>query len=249
MLNVHSEFHRIVPGADTAILMVHGIVGTPRHFDFLLEAIPENISVVNILLPGHGGTVQSFAKASMKQWKEKVESHMEQLCRTHHRVIVVAHSMGTLLTAEAAEKHPEVKGFLFINVPLRVWVAPKLIPSALRWSFGRLKPGHPTDEGLRVAASPQPDKHLWRYLSWIPRFLELLILCKQSRKRFEIVSTPSFAFQSYDDELVRRSTSRHLLKNSTIRHIMLQNCGHLAYPPEAQTQMREALISLLKTAK
>lgn len=246
---MHSEFHRIVPGAETAILMVHGIVGTPRHFDFLLEAIPENISVVNILLPGHGGTVQDFAKASMKQWKEKVENHMSALCRTHQRVIVVAHSMGTLLTAEAAEKHPKVKSFLFINVPLRVWVAPKLIPSALRWSFGCLIPGHPTDEGLRIAASVQPDKLLWRYLSWLPRFWELLVLCRQSRKRFETLTLPAFAFQSYDDELVRRSTSRHLLKNPAIGHIMLQNCGHLAYPPEAQKQMRDALTNLLETIK
>ena len=244
---MHSEYHRIVSGAETAILMVHGIVGTPRHFDFLLDAVPENVSVVNILLPGHGGTVQDFAKASMKKWKEKVETHMAELCCTHQRVIVVAHSMGTLLTAEAAQKHPEVKGFLFINVPLRVWVAPKLTPSALRWSFGKLIPGHPTDDGLRAAASAQPDKHLWRYLTWIPRFWELLVLCQQSKKRFENLSLPAFAFQSYDDELVRRSTSSHLLKNPAIHHIMLQGCGHLAYPQEAQEQMQNALKTLLET--
>lgn len=246
---MHREYHRIVPGADTAILMVHGILGTPRHFDFLLEVMPENISVVNILLPGHGSTVRAFGNTSMKEWKEKVETHMAELCRAHRRVIVVAHSMGTLLTCEAAQRHPEVKAFLFINVPLRVWVAPKLIPSALRWSFGRLIPGHPTDDGLKAAASPQPDKYLWRYLSWIPRFLELLVLCQQSKKRFEKLSLPAFAFQSYDDELVRRSTSRHLLKNPNIRHIMLKGCGHLIYPPEAQKQMQNALKNLLENTK
>ena len=244
---MHREYRRIVPDSDTAILMVHGIVGTPRHFDFLLEAITENISIVNILLPGHGSTVQDFAKASMKAWKETVEAHMAELCRTHRRVIVVAHSMGTLLTCEAAQRYPEVKAFLFINVPLRVWVAPKLAPSALRWSFGRLIPGHPTDDGLKAAASPLPDKHLWRYLGWIPRFIELLVLCQQSKKRFETLSLPAFSFQSYDDELVRRSTSHHLLKNPNIRHIMLKGCGHLIYPPEAQAQMQNALKTLLET--
>lgn len=246
---MHSEYIRIIPDADTAILMVHGIVGTPRHFDFLLEAIDENVSVMNILLPGHGGTVQDFGKASMKAWKEKVDNCMAQLCRTHRRVIVVSHSMGTLLTAEAAQRHPEVKGFLFINVPLHVWVAPYLIPSALRWSFGRLIPGNPTDEGLRVAASAAPDKHLWRYLAWIPRFWELLVLCRQSRKRFETLTLPSFAFQSYNDELVRRSTSHHLLKNPAIRHVMLRGCGHLTYPPDAQAQMRKSLKTLLNAPK
>lgn len=243
---MHKESVRIVPGADTAILMVHGIVGTPRHFDFLQEAVPENVTVMNILLPGHGGTVADFANASMKEWKQKVETCMAQLCRTHRRVIVVAHSLGTLLTAEAAESHPEVESFLFINVPLRVWVAPRMSPSALRWSFGKCIPGNPTDDGLLAASGTQPDRHLWRYLAWIPRFLELLVLCRQSRKRFETLSRPSFAFQSHKDELVRCSTSRHLLKNPGIRHVMLQDCGHFTYPSDAQRQMRDALKSLLE---
>ncbi len=243
---MHKEYIRIVPGADTAILMVHGIVGTPRHFDFLIEVIPENVSVMNILLPGHGGTVQDFGRASMKKWKEKVESHMAELCSSHRRVIIVAHSMGTLLTAEAAQRHPEVESFLFINVPLRVWVAPRMTPSALRWSFGKCIPGNPTDDGLLVASGTQPDPHLWRYLAWLPRFWELLVLCRQSRKRFETLNKPAFAFQSDQDELVRRSSSRHLTKNPKICHVMLQGCGHLAYPPEAQTQMQSALKSLLE---
>ena len=99
---MHSSYIRLVPGAKTAVLMVHGIVGTPRHFDFLLDTVPQDVSVMNILLPGHGGTVKDFANASMKQWKQTVAEAMETLCTTHERVIVVAHSMGTLLTAEAA---------------------------------------------------------------------------------------------------------------------------------------------------
>ncbi len=246
---MHKPYIRIVPGADTAVLMVHGIVGTPRHFDFLLDAIDESISVVNILLPGHGGTVRDFGSTSMRQWKAEVDANMAELCRTHKRVIVVGHSMGTLLTAEAAKNYPNAEGFLFLNVPLRVWVAPHMPLTALRWSFGKQRPGNPLDAGLKAAASIQPDRHLWRYLSWIPRFWELLALCRQSRARFETFDRPAFAFQSYDDELVRRSASRHLLKNPNIRHILLQGCGHFFYPPEIHTQMREALKSLLDGKK
>ena len=46
---MHRTYARIVPGAGTAVLMVHGIVGTPRQFDFLLETIPEDVSVLNVL--------------------------------------------------------------------------------------------------------------------------------------------------------------------------------------------------------
>ena len=242
---MHSSYIRLVPGAKTAVLMVHGIVGTPRHFDFLLDTIPQAVSVMNILLPGHGGTVKDFANASMKQWKQTVAEAMETLCTTHERVIVVAHSMGTLLTAEAAQQWPQVKGFLFINVPLRVWVAPWLVPSAILWSFGIQRKNNETDRTLKLAASAQPDKLLWRYLAWIPRFWELLVLCRESIPRFEQLQVPSFAFQSHGDELVLRSTSRHLLKNDAICHTMLPDCGHFAYPEAAQEQMCRALAELI----
>ena len=243
---MHQEYIRIVPGADTAILMVHGIVGTPRHFDFLIDSIPEDVSVVNILLPGHGGTVQDFGKASMAQWKEKVKNEISALCSTHRRILLIGHSMGTLLTSEVAECYPNIKGLLLINVPLRVQVAPRMVSASLRCSFGKGNPDRPADWGV-MHAGVQLSKRFWLYFSWIPRFWELLVLCRQSRRRFETLSLPVYTFQSYDDELVRRSTSRHLLKNPTIRHIMLKGCGHFLYPPEAQEQMKNALKDLLSS--
>lgn len=56
----HREYVRIVPGAKTAVLFMHGIVGTPNHFRDLLplvDLVPDDWSVYNVLLPGHGGTV------------------------------------------------------------------------------------------------------------------------------------------------------------------------------------------------
>lgn len=43
----HQEYRRILPGSNMAVLMLHGIVGTPHHFDDLIPLIPEDWSVVN----------------------------------------------------------------------------------------------------------------------------------------------------------------------------------------------------------
>ena len=48
----HREYIRLVPGADTAVLFLHGIAGTPRHFDArlpLVHLVPENWSVYTVL--------------------------------------------------------------------------------------------------------------------------------------------------------------------------------------------------------
>ena len=39
-----------------AYIFVHGIVGTPNHFDFLMEYVPEDVSVWKLVLDGHGGS-------------------------------------------------------------------------------------------------------------------------------------------------------------------------------------------------
>ena len=57
----HQEYRRIVPGADMAVLMIHGIVGTPHHFDNLLPLIPENWSVVNLCWKATARARQSSA--------------------------------------------------------------------------------------------------------------------------------------------------------------------------------------------
>ena len=48
----HKEYKRLVPGAETAILLVHGIVGTPDQFDRFIPLIPEGVSVWTLLLDG-----------------------------------------------------------------------------------------------------------------------------------------------------------------------------------------------------
>ena len=96
---VHEEYVRMVPHADTAVLFIHGIVGTPNHFRDLIplvELVPESWSVCNLLLDGHGKSVEDFANTSIENWHSQVWGTFEKLSRTHERVILVAHSMGTL---------------------------------------------------------------------------------------------------------------------------------------------------------
>ena len=48
----HQEYIREIPGAKTAVLMLHGIAGTPDHFEMLLPLVPADWSIYNILLDG-----------------------------------------------------------------------------------------------------------------------------------------------------------------------------------------------------
>ena len=68
-MNRHAAYVREIPASRSAVLFVHGILGTPRFFDFLLPDIPPDWTVHNVLLSGHGGDVRGIFHASMAAWR------------------------------------------------------------------------------------------------------------------------------------------------------------------------------------
>ena len=70
----HKEYINIQEDATTAILYIHGIVGTPNHFNDFMPLIPKTFSVYNLLLDGHGKGVKDFSKTSMETWETQVAS-------------------------------------------------------------------------------------------------------------------------------------------------------------------------------
>ena len=67
---MHRSYIHQPEHARKAVLMIHGICSTPRHFDWLLPSFDDSWAVYNILLDGHGGSVQDFAHSSMEIWKK-----------------------------------------------------------------------------------------------------------------------------------------------------------------------------------
>ena len=59
----HKPVKRIVPGAKTAVILCHGIMGSPDHFRHFIPLIPEDWSVCCLLLDGHGKGVMDFARS------------------------------------------------------------------------------------------------------------------------------------------------------------------------------------------
>lgn len=227
----HDEFIRSSGHADTVVFMIHGIMGTPRHFDRFLSAIPDDWDICNILLDGHGGSVKDFAGASMEKWQRQVDTRLAQLSAQYENVVVLAHSMGTLLAMGAAEKYPEkIRKMVFLAVPLRIAVKLVMVRRALRYTCGKLDANHPWESALRDAGSVAADRRVWRYLGTVPRYIELLKLSVRSRKR--VLHVPCLVFQSRKDELVSVKSVKYFASAPCIQCRILENSGHFYYAPQ-----------------
>lgn len=239
----HTPYIRRSGTADTAVLMVHGIMGSPRHFDCFLPLLPEQWDVYSILLEGHGGTLRDFNRASMAGWKTQVQGWVSRLASKYARVMVIAHSMGTLLTMQAAIAHAhKVKAMVLLAPPLRIRVRAALIPRALKVAFGRTDPEDPVEAATCRATSVAPERRLWRYLGSLPHYVALFRLSRQCRGAQPEV--PKLVFLSGADELVSPRSGREL--QPPAQQHLLAGSGHFYYTPEELALMLEKTKAFLR---
>lgn len=241
----HSEYIRVVEGSSIAVLMIHGIAGTPAHFRELIPVIPESWSVYNILLDGHGKNVEDFGKTSMEKWKDQVNRVLQTLLERYEKVLIVAHSMGTLFAIQAAIDHPNrIPSLFLLAVPMRPWVRFSTMLTSLRVSGGNIRDDDIAAHNMINATSITLGRGFWRYISWAPRMVELLAEIRRVRKLLPRLTAPTQTYQSVVDELVSDRSSKDLEKCACIRNTRLHASGHFAYGAEDMALMKSRLKAL-----
>ena len=228
----HREWKRIVPASDTAVLFIHGIAGTPNHFSDFVELVPENLSVWNLLLDGHGKGAVEFSKTSMKRWETQVQNAVEELSQTHEYLYIVGHSMGTLFAIEQAIRNPKITKLFLLAVPLKLFLKSAMVSNAWKVYFDKIKPGDASALAAKKCYGIENDKMVLHYLGWIPRFMDLFAKIRQTRKRLHLLNTPTAAFQSMKDEMVSSKTMDLLRENPSVSVTVLPASGHYYYPEE-----------------
>ncbi len=225
----HKEYKRLVPGAETAILLVHGIVGTPDQFDRFIPLIPEGVSVWTLLLDGHGKGVRDFSRTSMKKWEAQVEAAVEELAATCERVHIVAHSMGTLFAIEQVIKNPKVTSLFLMAIPVDVLLRKRHIESAMKVYLDKVHPEDTMAVATRAASSITPGKNPFDYIGWVPRYLELFHKIHRTRKLLPQLGSNTVVYQSRRDEMVSPRSIKRLEKYPQINMTVLEKSQHFCY--------------------
>ena len=224
---MHKEFIKEAEGANTAILMIHGIFGTPRHFDDIVKLVPDNWSVYNILLDGHGKGVREFSRTSMGKWKNQVNEMFAKLYEKYDNIYIVGHSMGTLLSLDISFKYADkIRAMILLAVPLKIFLKPVSTINSVKLVFGLTSEDNPMDVASKKAHGVKHDAWFWHYAGWIPRYLELFALIRKVRKNIENVNVPCYTFQSKKDEMVAFGSLKHLQKNKGFVNNILEKSMH-----------------------
>lgn len=244
------QFHDIIrepAGAETAVLLLHGILSAPQFFDFLLPAIPPDTAVYGILLAGHGAQVSGLSHTTLNRWELQVSLLMKQLASRYRRVIIAAHSMGTLFALRLAQQYPQkIAGMLLLGVPLRTHLTPFGAVCSALLALG-WKPRTARGQAMQRAFSLTPDAHLWHYLGWLPRYAELFDEIYRTRPLLHTLRVPAIVFQSAKDELVSLRALPALAAVPAIRLRILRTASHFYYPPKEQSRILRTWYRMLRT--
>ena len=231
------------------VVFVHGFMGSPRQFDYLAESVHrQGYSAASLLLPGHGAAARDFASGTMELWQSHVNAEVGGLARDHGNIWLVGHSMGGLLSINAAVTHSEhVRGLFLIACPFKLTTfSANVVQARAKQIFHRKT--HPMKAAYLGALSvKQSPSLLWRI---VRPALELKKLILAAQDNLSDIRVPVTAVYSRADEIVCMGSLDILksgLDNTELQQIILSDSLHAYYPERERALIESALLTQIAT--
>ncbi len=118
------------PGGDAAVMLIHGLTGTPTEVRTVGKMIAKGgFTVYGIQLAGHCGSEEDLLQTDWQDWYASVETAFERISQKHATVFVGGLSMGAVLAVHLAARHPDrVHGLALYSTTLQFdgWAVPWL---------------------------------------------------------------------------------------------------------------------------
>ena len=188
------------PGAETAVLLVHGFTATPWEMRPLAEFLAEyGIASLAVRLPGHGTSPEDLADRCWEEWFSAVLDGYQILSKGFQSIHGMGMSTGCLLLLTLAKDNP-IGGLVLFSPYLRV--LHRLAPYAgwLRW----IRPYHvkAADQGLNE-----------RYYNRRPvaGIHQINRLIQTVRSQLAHIVCPVLAFNGDGDQTVDINSGRQLV--------------------------------------
>jgi carboxylesterase len=229
-----------VKEAETGVIFVHGIQGSPRQFDFLAEKLPKDILYRAVLLPGHGATLAEFKASGAEEWLSAVLRESEEMKARCERLVYVGHSMGCLLGLMAEREKKLFSEMLFLCCPFYA----RLTLRYLRNGFcvmSRARTNNAFAESFKRANSV-PARGIIAGLSCVHPYMELLKIMRLVKNENIRPGCPARFFFSSRDEIVSPKSARYAAARLGIAPETLAGCGHNYFTDEARSALVDALL-------
>ena len=231
---VHKAVLRENKDSDTAILMTHGIFGSPNQFEDMAKYFYEKgYTTQTLLLPGHGGTTRDFADTRAYTWRAYVKIAAQKLLENHKKIVLMGHSMGGLLSIETANELG-CDALVLIGTPTSINASLTNARNVRRSVVGDLKHDDLNNEDITSLYSVDPPK-AWEALSWSLPLMDLVDMTREIPTYLPNLDIPVFLCQSKQDTTIGQESIIELavgLNKTIVEVAVLEESTHSIFTPE-----------------
>jgi len=231
-------------GGDNAVLLIHGLSGSPFEMKYLARQLHRaGFTVKGPCLAGHGKTLEDLRQTRWQDWYRTVREAFEELKRTHATVSAAGLCMGALLAVYlSAEYEDEVSAISLISTTLSYdgWALPwykfllPLIyttPAHHIYAFKEREPYGIKNQALRTRIVEGMRGGSIAHES-VPGscMRELYRLIKATKKIMPAVQSPSLILHSREDDLASENNAMYVRDHigaQKVRMVLLDNCYHM----------------------
>lgn len=239
-----SEHKIYMEGGDDAVLLIHGLTGSPFEMKYLARRLNRaGFTVKGPCLAGHGKTLSDLKKSCWQDWYRTVADAFCELKERHTTVSVAGLCMGALLALSlSAEFKGDVAAISLLSTTLSYdgWGLPwyKFLlplayytPAGYLYSFEEREPYGIKNKALRVRIVEGMKDSSIAYSS-VPgvSMRELFKLINATKKLIPQVKTPTLILHSKEDDLASKKNALYVRNNigaSDVRLVLLDDCYHM----------------------
>jgi carboxylesterase len=258
---------------DKAVLLIHGITGTPSEMRYLGNRLNKaGYTVFCNILPRHCSTLGELKKVTWQEIVEVCATDLKVLKKEYRHVFVGGLSMGALIAVHLAYQFPfEVSGIIALAptiyydgwaVPKRkvflnlIWHIPyfrKNMDIKEDWPYG-LKDEELRERISRFYKSSYSDKFDNRVLLFGSPFFPVACLyqhylfTKVVKKEFSSVKTPILIIHAQEDDMTSVRNAQYLLKNIASPNkflVILDDSYHMITIDKQKDKVAEEIIRFL----
>ena len=181
------------------------------------------------LLPGHGRTLQEFAKSNADEWLMEARRAHALMRARHRRVALVGLSLGGALAVTIAADDPELCALVllapYLDTPPWLRVLTRAAPA-----IGVVMP-YVGGDGAQSIHDPVAREEALAYGATTPRLVrELIRAADAARAALPRVTAPTLYVQSREDNRITPEVAARAFESigaPTKRLEMLSGCGHV----------------------
>lgn len=228
-------------GRDTAVLLFHGLTGTPLEMRALGEALAADGHTVHIpLLPGRGTRPEDMDGLCWEDWMEAAVRAYDTLAREHRTVVVGGLSAGGTMALDLALRRRPA-ALLLYAAALRIahrgaYLAPYFWRLVRRWPSPATDMVEPNEE-LRCY-DPAPVRAVCELINGMNRV----------RGRLREISAPAFIAHAVQDRFVPLSCMEELATqlSGPVHTLAVDGSGHAVTADARRQEVADASRTFLR---